>query len=278
MFSKQYICLVAGLREYTLESDVKGFSLSALLEEVLDEFSSSDAKSVRLLYGYYDCENLSSAYAGRSYHSPLGLLSREQIEEAIGGVESAMSQLPSEVAQVVEAYISKDSGAGDIDTAISFERNLFESYFVASEKSKSRFLREWSQADRNLRNVSAAITARAAGRPIADVVVGEGDVVDQLTRSSAVDFGLRGDLSYLDAVISAVGEEQNIVDKEHRLDQVRWSLAEELSEGEYFSADFVLAYLAKINIIERWRALDVERGREMFAKLMSELNGKDLVK
>ncbi|MFI3248076.1 MAG: DUF2764 family protein [Rikenellaceae bacterium] len=273
MFSNEYIYLVAGLHEYTLESDSKSLQLESILDEIFEEFSKSDAESVRLLYGYYDCENIAAAYSGRTNYNPLGQLSKESIAEMMRGEEEALTMLPSKVADVVAAYISNDSNALEG----GFERALFAAYFATCGASKSKFLRSWSEADCNLRNVAAALTARVANRPIESVVVGESGVVDQLLRSSAVDFGLKGELSYLDSVISAVSDEPNMVEKERKIDLVRWSLAEELAEGEYFSADFVLAYLAKVNIVARWKALDPERGREMFEKLMAELSGKELV-
>ncbi len=280
MFSREYICLVAGLQEYSLESDAKSLSISAILEELFDELSQSDAKLVEMLYGYYDCENLAAAKAGRRNFNPLGQLSSEQIDLILSGGESEERvPLSQEVLDVVAAYNSNDGeqGGDGVDTSLSFERALFAAYYKACCGSKNRFLREWSEADRNLRNVSAAITARVAGRAIADVVVSDGDVVDQLLRSSAVDFGLRGELPYLDAVISAVADEPNILEKEHRIDLVRWSIAEELSEMEYFSLDFILSYLVRVNIVARWQRLDLEQGRKMFAKLVESLSGKELV-
>lgn len=274
MFGKEYISLVAGLREYSLESDAKGLDLKAILEEIYEEFSSSDAWKVRLLYGYYDCENIASAFAGRESHNPLGQLSREQVEEVLRGNDDSTKLLLEAVVEVVESYSAKERAGG---VAVSFERELLGAYYKACAKSKSRFIREWSAADCNLRNVAAAATARVMGRSVADVVVGEGDVVGQLTRSSAADFGLKGEYSYLDSVIAAVSDVQNIIEKERMVDTVRWALTEELSEGEYFSAEFVLAYLAKINIIERWRSLSPEVGREMFGRLMADLSGKDLI-
>lgn len=282
MFSKEYICLVAGLREYSLDTDAKGLDLEALLEEIYLEFSPRDAASVKLLYGYYDCENISAAYGKRANFNPLGQLSKEGIQSILegdkGGESDLLLELPCAVRRVVEAYASNESEAAElVDTTERFDKALFSAYYDACRESKSKFLRAWSEADRNLRNVTAAITARVAERSIADVVVGGGEVVDQLMRSSAADFGLRGELSYIDAVIGAVNDEPNIVEKEHRLDELRWSVVDELTEGEYFSADFVLGYLVKVNIVARWRMLDAERGRELFAKLIDELSGKKLI-
>ena len=72
---------MAGLREYALEADTKGFDARALIEEILEGVSARDARQVRLLYGYYDCENLSCVHAGRTAYNPLGLLTREELKE-----------------------------------------------------------------------------------------------------------------------------------------------------------------------------------------------------
>lgn len=278
---KEYICLIAGLSEYTLESDAKGLNLSALLEEIFDELTPRDAEVVRMLYGYYDCENIAAAVAGRKSHNPLGMLSSESVSALLAGDDSGepspFELLPEGVLQVVESYTSKDTAVDMESREVSFNRALLAAYYVACANSSCRLFREWSEADRNLRNISAAITARSVGRSVESVVVGEGDVVDQLLKSSAVDFGLRGELSYIDAVIAAVGDEENLVEKERRMDMVRWAIVDELMQGEYFSLDYLIGYLVKVNIIERWRLLDPEQGRELFVKLMEEMGGKDMI-
>lgn len=58
MSSRNYYSLVAGLREYALDADTKGFDAKGIVEEILDGVCASDASEVRLLYGYYDCENI----------------------------------------------------------------------------------------------------------------------------------------------------------------------------------------------------------------------------
>jgi hypothetical protein len=183
------------------------------------------------------------------------------------------------MARVIRAYAEPEGeDAEGLDLSRSFEKALLTAYYEECAKSKCRFLREWSEFDRTLRNVSAAIVAREADRSIDSVTIGGGDVVEQLQRSSAADFGLRGELAYIDAVIAAVNDEQNLVEKEHKIDLVRWDYAAELSSFDYFNINAVLSYLVKINIVARWSLLDVKRGREMLERLMTELDGKELVK
>ena len=277
MFDKNYYCLVAGLREYSLDADTKGFNARAIIEEILEGVSARDARCVRLLYGYYDCENLGNFRKGRAAHNPLGNLSREEIEEQTKNPD----RLPARMATVVRSYsaiVDEDADNEDgIDTDRSFENALFSAYYDECAHSKSRFLRQWADFDRNLRNISAAVVARVTGRSAEQSVVGGDETSQQLKRSSAADFGLRGDVPYLEAVIAAVNDETNLVEKERKIDAIRWNQAEELSTFDYFDINALLAYLVKVNIVARWTRLDDKQGREMLHRLMTSLDGKDLI-
>ena len=148
---------------------------------------------------------------------------------------------------MVRAYADPEGeDAETVDTSRRFEKELFGAYYAACGKAGSRFLREWSAFDRNLRNVSAAVTARAAGRAVEEVVV-------------------------------AVNDEANLVEKEHKIDLIRWNEAAELATFDYFDVNAILSYLVRINIVARWTLLDAARGREMFARLLAELDGKELI-
>ncbi|MDE5691274.1 MAG: DUF2764 domain-containing protein, partial [Alistipes sp.] len=270
MFATNYYTLVAGLREYALDADTKGFDVQAILAEIFEALTARDAKQVRLLDAYYDCENLAALRAGRSAWSPLGNLSREELAEEL----KHPARLPEELARVVRAYNDPEGeDAETVDAAQRFEKSLFAAYYDLCERKGCRFLRAWAAFDRNLRNLTAAVTARALGRPVEEVTVGGGDVVEQLQRSSAADFGLRGELGYIDAVIAAVGDEQNLVEKERKIDLIRWNEALELAAFDYFDINAVLSYLVRVNIVARWMLLDPARGREMFARLLAELDG-----
>lgn len=274
MSGRNYYALVAGLKEYALDADTKGFDARAIVGAILDEVSDSDAREVRLLYGYYDCENLAALRAGRKPRNPLGNLAPDELEEEL----RHPARLPRRVADVVRAYGDPEGEeAGERDMNVRFEAALFEAYYAECARSSSRFLREWSLFDRNLRNIAAAVGARAAGRATDEAVVGGGDVAAQLRRSSAADFGLRGELPCVDAVIAAVNEEANLLEKEHKLDLIRWNEAVELASFDYFDINAVLSYLVRVNIVARWTRLSERTGCEMFARLLEGLDGKELI-
>ena len=277
MFSTEYYYLVAGLREWTLDSDTKGFDAREIVDEILAEVSKDDRRAIGLLYAYYDCENIIACREQRGRHNPLGNLSREQVEQVLN--EACYSLLPSRLAKVVELYAEKEDEERDEEVKLdaNFEHALFEAYYEELAASKCRFLVAWGEFDRNLRNIAAALAAREAGRQISDVTVGGGDIVEQLSRSSAADFGLRGELPYVDAVITAVSDEKNIVEKERKIDAVRWAEADEIAVFDFFDVNYLLSYLVKVNIVARWSMLAPEVGREMLNRLIKELDAKEFV-
>lgn len=274
MFKTDYYALVAGLREYTLDTDPKGFDARAIVDEILAGVTQTDARQVRLLYGYYDCENLVALRNGRTAYNALGNLTREELDEELKHPE----RLPDRMADVVRAYADPEGEeAEEVDTGRRFEQALFEAYYAECADSSSSFLRAWSAFDRNLRNVVAAVGARAAGRPVEEAVVGRDEVAEQLQRSSAADFGLRGELPYIDAVIAAVNDEGNLVEKEHKMDLIRWNEAVDLAAFDYFDINAILSYLVRVNIVARWTLLSERLGREMFSRLLAELDGKEMI-
>jgi hypothetical protein len=276
MFANSYYALVAGFREYALDGEMKGFDVESILSEVFEVLSSKDRKTVELLYAYYDCENLISRYNGSSTYNALGRLSSEEVDEEL----QSPSRLIAPLAEVVRAYASPESEDAEesaLDLTQPFAKSLMSAYYKACASSNSRLLREWSTKDRTIRNIVAATLARRHGVAVESVVVGEDSVTESLSRSSAADFGLRAELPFVEQLVAAVADEQNMVEKERKIDNIRWAELSELSTFDYFDLNAVIAYLIKANMVARWAALDAKVGREMFDRLVSELNAKELV-
>ena len=212
--------------------------------------------------------------SGKTNFSPLGNFSREELEQALEG----KFRLPSYLADVVAAYADPEGEEAErMDMTRPFERNLYESYYRACAASKCRFLREWSDFDRTLRNVCAAYSARRSGVAPETVVVGHDDITDSLSRSSASDFGLKGELEYLDDVVAAVSDERNLLEKERKIDRIRWRMSDELAISNYFDMAAILSYLVKVNLVERWFSLDEATGRRLYDKLLTTLSGSELI-
>ena len=145
MFATNYYCLVAGLKEYSLDADTKGFDAKAIVGEILEGVAGVDADAVRLLYGYYDCENIASLRAGRSAQTPLGNFTLEVLAAEV----MATRLLPAPVARVLRAFADPEGeDAEEVDTAGRFESALFGAYYEACSRSRSRILHACTEFDR----------------------------------------------------------------------------------------------------------------------------------
>jgi hypothetical protein len=269
---KNYYCLVAGLREYAIDADTKGFDALAVRDEIAGELSPTDRRTLREFYTFYDVANLIALRSGKSRFEALGNFTREELEEELRRPE----RLPEHLAAVLAAYNNKakEDKSADLDESIDtdqpFEKTLWTRFYDACERSGNPFVRHWYAFDRQLRNVSAAYTARKTGRQIEPELVGAGEINTALTRNSAADFGLRAEIDYIDTLV-AILEDKNMVEKERRLDLLKWNKADELTDFDYFNLNRILAYCVGIDIIHRWMSLDPRIGNEMFLRLVGEL-------
>lgn len=269
-----YYTLVAGLREFAMDSEKKGFDACDIILEIRPQLTKKDQQYMHLFYYIYDIENIINIMAGRAQYSVLGYYSKEELVEMIKNP----SELPGFMGRIVAAYQDPENPEYDwMDPEVPFARALFESYYAECARSGNRYIRQWYEFDRNLRNAIAAYGARKASLPVREQLVGEGYVVDMLSRSSAADFGLRGELDYMDSLIDALSEEENLLEKERRIDSIRWKESDDLTPFDYFDMNAILGYLTKINIVNRWVSLDEAYGRQMFDKLMASLDGKELI-
>ncbi len=276
--AKQYYSLVAGLAELSLEADHRGFDAMALREEIAAELSERDREAFRTLYAFYDMENLIALLGGKPARNALGNYTVEQIAEALDAAASDRETdlpLPEWLREPIAAYKNQDDTASDTNGA-PLENILWEAFYRRVSDSKNPFLRGWFAFDQTLRNISAAYIARGNKWPVGEQLVGENDITHALAQSSAADFGLRGEVDYVDSIVAML-EMKNMLEKEQRLDQIRWARAEELTTFDYFNVNVLLAYLVKANIIHRWSVLDRARGEQMLRRLLSELSDKSIV-
>lgn len=286
-----YYCLVSGLTEYSLESGHKGFDASAIRDQIKKSVSSGDREHIRTLYTFYDIENLISHRNGKHECNVLGNLTQDEIIHALEGDDTAvdtkqeeavpMRTLPAYLQDVVDAYRLKgheneSEEEPKMDTDKPFEKAIWEAFYLHCSTSKCRFIREYFTFDNTLRNISAAFIARSGGMPIAPQLVGNNEITTALSRSASADFGLRNEIEYVDSIINLL-EMRNIIEKEHRIDDIRWDKADEIATFDYFNIDFLLSYLVKVNIIHRWVALDRKLGEAMLERLLGELSDKDIL-
>ncbi len=261
----QYHCLVAGLRELLPDADPKGLDAAAVLAEIHESLTAKDRQHLALLRSYHDADNIIRVRSSRTDLSAMGNLDAEQLAGALNDLHL----LPDFLAGPIMAYTSDEEGEDEEQTG-SFYQALMGSYYAVCEASPCRFIRLWSQADRDIRNLLAAHNARKAGRPASEYIVGGGEVAEAILKSSSPDFGLGSEPDYAEPLRLAF-EQGNLLEKERKIDAVRWATLDDITAFNYFDLDQVLSYVVKLGIVDRWMKLNEETGRELLQRMVNEI-------
>ena len=129
---------------------------------------------------------------------------------------------------------------------------------------------DWFDFNLTVNNVLIALTARKYKLDIAPHIVGDTVVCDALRTSNARDFGLSGSIDYWEQLAKA-GETEDLVEREKKIDQLRWNWLEEHSTFKYFTVERIIVFFQQLSIIERWMPLDKDRGNQMFRSIIAAL-------
>ena len=168
---------------------------------------------------------------------------------------------------------------GEKDTAVmdfllkGFDpERLTPDFYAQALSHPVKFIREYFRFDLNLRNAKVRYLNRELGRPEnQDVITGEG--TDQDTDLDIDLYRFHGgDFEEQEKVQSAL-QQADLLSREKALDDVQWEKIGSLETFHYFDITAVLAYIGKLHIVNRWLALDPERGRKLFAQLVDEVRG-----
>ncbi len=151
-------------------------------------------------------------------------------------------------------------------------KKLDADFYAKALKSSNRFIREYFRFDLNLRNAKVRYLNRTLGRAEEqDVLTGKGDEFEEGLDIDGYRF-TGGEFEEEQKVQSAL-ESASLLDRERSLDNICWEKVNNLETFHYFDITAVLAYVAKLHIVDRWLALDEEKGRELFHKLVQEVKG-----
>jgi hypothetical protein len=261
--SRNYYYLVAGLPELLFGQTKRPFDLLSFKTELRNFLHPFDYQLVELLFVPYDHTNLLNTLQKKAaLFNSLGNYSQDELEDAIR--ESA--GVPEYIRYFIERY-REESG----EYPGPWWENLITSrYYDFIESSSCLFLRSYFEFDRSLRNIMSAHICRKYGLPADEELVGQNDVTDALRKSQARDFGLSGELDFMERLMTLL-ENPNLLEREKGVDLLRWNHVDELTTFHYFSIEVVLGYVIKLQIVDRWMRLDKPSGEKLFGRLQADL-------
>lgn len=154
------------------------------------------------------------------------------------------------------------------------EEELFGHWYRYGIQQRNRFLSEWFSFNLNLNNVLTAIICRENKWDIDKHLVGESQVTDCMREHiNDRDFGLTAEWDYY-PIVAQIAAEEDIMEKEKKIDALKWDWIEEMNTFNTFSVEVVMGHYLKCEMVERWNMLNVEEGEKAFRAILSKLTLK----
>ncbi|MDD3788100.1 MAG: DUF2764 family protein [Petrimonas sp.] len=275
VFDKQYYYFVSGLPDIFFDSSKLPFTVEefrAMLEDVL---SPKDKKLIDKYFLKHDNHNLMVYLKDKNAKlKEEGRISAEEIKETIDSVAVDFPVQDAKIPSYFEDYIRLW-----LDENAHTENKLWEDlmtsfYMDYGMESKNSLVSRWFELNLNIGNILAAIYSRKYGRDVNSSIVGNNEVAQFIRENpNARDFGLSRELDYFDNLLR-LSEENDIYERERKIDKLRWDWLEENTVFDYFNIEYIFAYLCKLQILERWVSLNAEEGERVFRALINNLKGE----
>ncbi len=263
MFKRNYYYLVAGLPDIVLDQKKLTIPLGEFRDELQYHLHPDDYSLVEFLFLPHDNANLIGLLQkDLEEFDEMGIYSREELESEI--------KEPAENGGYIQRIITAFKNEEPVFPERSWEDQITWLFFEYALLQKNDFLRQWFEFDMNLRNIVAAMNARNHKMSREHVLIGENEMVDALKKSTLKDFGISAEFQWMDRLMS-IQENDNLQEREHDMDMLRWDFINEINTFNYFTIEVILGYVIKMQMVERWTKLDEDKGRELFRKLLKEL-------
>lgn len=275
--AREYYYLIAGLPDLFIEQEQKDFNLLKLKAEIKENIHPDDYKLVEKLFLEYDNENFQNfLFERKSEFNLLGKFPQSLYSE----FEDNLKEFPEYMQRFYLTYKGKNNESDDeaqeddlyySDKIEKIPEVKFQEVFYEHLKSfENRFLKEWYSFLLLFNNLLTAINCRKSGIDSTPQMIGKGELIETISRSQAADFGLKREVDFLEPLLQ-ITEQTDIIDRERRLDMLKWDMADDITTFDYFNINKILAFLVKATIVYRWSKLDSTIGAQMFEKLVADI-------
>ena len=270
-----YYCYIAGLPDIQIDNQKSIPAQEEILDELKQILSKGDMALLDLLRLKYDNDNLLKFLANRDAElNPLGKLTSQDWTELIELIDNSDERNPVRDARLLKymldfyTVIRNEQSEEKIDFAEDFLAALYYKYGM---QCKNKFVADWFEFNLNINNILTALTCRKYGWDIKSAIVGDNAVAETIRNSvSARDFNLKAEIDYFDALVS-ISETANLLDREHRIDALKWNWLEENTFFSSFSIEKVLSFWLRCELMHRWDNLSMEEGAEIFRQMINDL-------
>jgi hypothetical protein len=270
-----YYAFISGLPDLIFDEHKKVYSTREFNEELKVLLSLRDKKTVNNLFLKYDNDNLLSylKYGEENMiFNDLANYPQEVIMDMVDIVKDEDRKWNKKYHSYLQIFI-QDYLEHDETPKVFWEDHLSTLYYnFLLNKTHNSFLKEWCELNMNIRNILTALSARRESVEYDYLIVGDNDVAKHLRSSQNPGHGISEFIDYYEPV-REIDEISDLMQKEQRIDAFLWDWIDENSFFHYFDVEKIMGYLFKLQIIERWKMLDAEKGGEIFKNIVKNLKG-----
>ena len=282
---RQYHALIAGLPQLTPDAKPP-YTMKEFWDENQSSFSSlprwqgltaalSDRQLVRLLLLPADHRNIATIlYESPDEWDSLGSYSRDQIEQDLAQAREEEGRR-SHLLPYLFDYARKWHSCDAPPSRIEMLEELHIAYCHYAQRCGNTFIAQWFTLSSHLRNAMLALRARKGGVPFADAIVGTDPISEAIRTSHLKDFGISDEFPIITRLM-AIADEEDIYEREHKIDTLKWSWLEEQLTFHYFTIEQLFAHIIQLQLIERWTRLDKSEGEARFKGIV--LGMKETIK
>lgn len=267
----KYYYLIAGLPELQLDDQKLKMSLSDFKNELDDHLSSFDRKVIAYFFMQFDNENLLKYLHNKEAElNPLGNLTSTQFDEMLMRFKETDNPnepfIHSYFKQFVPAFLSEMP----VYPQMSWADQLTSLYYDFASKSKNEFVAEWFNFNLNISNVLAAVNCMKYGYNREASIIGSSEIAEAIRTSNSKDFGIAPLFPEVEELIR-LADEADILERERKIDLIRWNWLEEKGFFHYFDVEHIFVYLVRLQLLSRWVKLEKESGLKVFREMISSL-------
>lgn len=249
---------MAELPDLRLDAPAVAPSVCNLRELILeqDDMGGQDLRMVELFFLMGDCRNLILLLDDNLTQLPhVGNWSKQELQELIAdALEDEFEddkRFPPFMADFVREYYERKQDPG----YFSKDRLMVRYWHYLKQQGKG-LVKGWASLSLDIANTLTALICEQQGWPVEQYTYGydktevEGELLTRLRE---------------------IASDVDPVQKEQRIDALKWLWIEEATFFNPFDVNALYAYLLKAEMLERWSRLDPLQGKVRFQQIIEEL-------
>lgn len=267
----KYYYLIAGLPEIQPDDTKLSLKLQELQQTLCETLTRKDRAITDLIFQQYEAKNWLAFLKDRDAElHPLGISSSEDFEDVVAQLKETenpkITTVPSYFSTFAYAYWEDKP----LFENLSWDDQLMALFYKSALRCENKFVSRWFEFCLNINNLLTAYTCRKHGFDVHSSIVGDNNVARILKASHSRDFGVSDFFPQAESVLR-IAEETDLLERERKIDLLKWQWIDEQTVFEYFTIEAVAAHLMKLEIIERWLPLNKEFGATIFRELIRNL-------